>query len=312
MLIAFFVACIDAGAGRATAEPAPFGRTEAPAGFWDHWGDGQAELDSYTLVQPRYGELRRGTAVWVFVTEDFTEAQRVKSDGGHGDEYPVFKHNDVRHFQTGIYDYDLLTSTFTKLGGPVGVPVKVSMGMQEWCGNAYSQLLSRPTTLDFTGHSYFDGEGDRQIALPRPAQAVLLDQMPTLARGIIGAWPAPGASAEIQLLDSLARQRMEHHDARWIPATVTRAPQPAPVTVPAGTFDAAAVTLTPSAGPSYTWQVEAAPPHRIVRWESSDGEVGELVATIRAPYWQLHGEVDATWLAKLGLAPAPLPAAPAP
>ena len=41
--------------------------------FWKHWGDGKAELDRYALTQPRYGELRQGTAVLIFVTEDFSD-----------------------------------------------------------------------------------------------------------------------------------------------------------------------------------------------------------------------------------------------
>jgi len=68
----------------------------AGAAFWDVWGDGKAELDGYRLLVPRYGELRRGEAVQIWVTETFTAGQRVKSDGGHPDEFPVLKLNDVR------------------------------------------------------------------------------------------------------------------------------------------------------------------------------------------------------------------------
>ena len=102
------------------AEP----RSQAPAGFWDHWGDGQAEIASYTLSQRRYGELRSGEAVLVTVTETLTAAQRVKSDGGHPDEFPVIKLNEVRDFQTGLYDYNALTSAFLALDGslPLGLP----------------------------------------------------------------------------------------------------------------------------------------------------------------------------------------------
>ena len=55
----------------------------APAqDFWAHWGDGRAELNGYRLVQPRYGAKRTGTAVLVFVTEDMSDALRVKADPG--------------------------------------------------------------------------------------------------------------------------------------------------------------------------------------------------------------------------------------
>ena len=43
-------------------------RSEAPAGFWQHWGDGKAELAGYALTMPRYRELRTGEAVLVTVT----------------------------------------------------------------------------------------------------------------------------------------------------------------------------------------------------------------------------------------------------
>ena len=50
--------------------------------FWAHWGDGKAELNGYRLTQPRYGAKRAGTAVLIFVTEDFSDSLRVKADPG--------------------------------------------------------------------------------------------------------------------------------------------------------------------------------------------------------------------------------------
>ena len=50
--------------------------------FWAFWGDGKAELDGYALTEPRYGQLREGTAVAIFVTEDFSDSLRVKADPG--------------------------------------------------------------------------------------------------------------------------------------------------------------------------------------------------------------------------------------
>ena len=99
--------------------------------FWDHWGDGRAELGAYDLVIPRYGELRRGVAVTIFVTETFSEEARVKANPGRhqaSDEYPVMKLNFVQDFPTGIYDYNLMTSAFLALaprsGRPPGTPAK--------------------------------------------------------------------------------------------------------------------------------------------------------------------------------------------
>ena len=86
--------------------------------FWAHWGDGKAELNGYALKQPRYGAVRTGTAVLIFVTEDFSDSLRVKADPGKhpaSDVYPVLKLNAVRDFQTGIYDYNVMTSTFLRV-----------------------------------------------------------------------------------------------------------------------------------------------------------------------------------------------------
>jgi len=130
------------------------------SGFWDHWGDGRAEVSAYRLATPRYGQSREGRVTLVFVTETFDDVQRVKSDDGRGDTFPVLKVNEIRDFQTGIYDYNVMTSTFLRLDGEAawGEPVKVSMTMQEWCGHVYEHVVPRGDTLGWTQHSYFDGE----------------------------------------------------------------------------------------------------------------------------------------------------------
>ena len=157
--------------------------------FWRHWGDGKAELNGYTLKQPRYGALRDGKAVLVFVTEDFSDALRVKADPGRhpaADVYPVLKLNAVRDFQTGIYDYNVMTSAFLRVapGWPVA---KVSFSSQEWCGHVWHQVAPRNGRLQGLFHSYFDGEADGTDDLPFPKDGVLEDALPILVRGWNGA-----------------------------------------------------------------------------------------------------------------------------
>ena len=48
--------------------------------FSDYWYEGKAEITAYDLQQVRYGELRIGEAVMVFVTEDFLIEQQVKKE----------------------------------------------------------------------------------------------------------------------------------------------------------------------------------------------------------------------------------------
>lgn len=276
--------------------------TRAPAGFWDHWGDGRAELAGYTLTERRYGELRQGEAVLVFVTEDFTAKQRVKSDGGHGDEYPVLKLNEVRDFQTGIYDYNLMTSAWLRLDGevPLGLPDKVSFSMQEWCGHVYEELVVQPDGLDQRFFSYFDGEtteGKRDL----PARGVVADAMPMLVRGLGGTLLAPGESRDVPWLASAPDRRMQHREFRWETAKLTRSAGSEAIEVPAGSFQAYSVVAEVAGGTTTTWWVEAAAPHRLVKWARSDGEVGELTGAVRRSYWQDHGEGRETLRAELGL-----------
>lgn len=84
--------------------------------FTDYWYSGKAELSSYELKQSRYGEIRTGEVVLVFVTEPFSLKKQVKLDNptkAGKDNVSVLKLNQVRKFKTGIYDYSIMTSTFT-------------------------------------------------------------------------------------------------------------------------------------------------------------------------------------------------------
>ena len=42
-------------------------------------------------------------------------------------------------------------------------------------------------------------------------------------------------------------------------------------------------------------------PHRILRWEDGDGGRGELMRTIRVPYWQLQAGADEVYRRELGI-----------
>lgn len=291
-----------AGCSTAASRPPP-PAPPTPEGFWEHWGDGRAELAGYELVQPRYGSPRRGSAVLITVTEDFTRASRVKSDGRHGDEFPVVKLNAVRDFSTGIYDYNLLTSAFVPLDGSLaaGQPTKVSFSSQEWCGHVYDQLIVDPSEARWTGHSYFDGEADREQSLALPAGAVFEDAMPLAGRDLGGLLVAPGEEREVAWLPSMYRHRFEHRPLAWTRATLSRSAKTREEAVPAGTFAVYDLTATMADGSSSTWSFEAAFPHRLVAWSSSDGESGRLTGSMRDAYWTHSANGEEARRAALGL-----------
>ena len=282
--------------------------------FWKFWGDGKAELDGYALTQPRYGQLREGTAVAIFVTEDFSDAMRVKADPGKhpkSDLVPVLKLNLVRDFQTGIYDYNTMTSTFLRTepdgGGEPFALMKSSFSSQEWCGNVYMQWLPKGTRLVGTSHSYFDGEADATPELELPAGGVLEDALPILVRGLRGDWLAPGATKEVAFLRSQMHTRLEHVAAKWGQATVTRAAASAPVKTALGTLRAFTYTVAEDGGDTLTFTVEEAYPHRLLAWKSSSGESARILGSARLEYWKLHANGDEKYLKQLGLVPQSVP-----
>jgi hypothetical protein len=236
----------------------------------------------------------------------------VKADPGRHapeDEFPVMKLNLVQDFPTGIYDYGLMTSAFTALGPsrdlPAGSVAKISFSAQEWCGHVYAQALPSARGVRVTTHSYFDGEADRTGLLEQPAGGVFEDALLLWARGFAAPRLARGGSADVRLFRSLETARLRHRPLAWEPARLGRGAAVSRVTVPAGTFDVETFTADVGGEMPRTWTilVEAADPRRIVRWEASDGRVGELLAAERLRYWEMNGPDSAGELARLGLMP---------
>ena len=133
--------------------------------FKEYWYAGQAEITSYRLQQERYGEIREGTAVNIFVTEDFLPNAQVKTDSNNKNSLSVLKLNQTKNFNTGIYPYSLMTSVFSPIAKK-GHALKVSHSAQEWCGQVYMQLNNR-SSFEIESHSYFENEADQKINLSK-------------------------------------------------------------------------------------------------------------------------------------------------
>lgn len=133
--------------------------------FKKYWYAGEAEITSYRLEQARYGELREGTAVLIFVTEPFLPDVQVKADKSSSDNVSVLKLNATKKYLTGIYPYSIMSSTFYPVGDNQHA-LKTSFSAQEWCGHVYSQINNREL-FELTSHSYFEGEADQNFTLPK-------------------------------------------------------------------------------------------------------------------------------------------------
>lgn len=133
--------------------------------FKDYWYNGEAEITSYKLEQARYGEMRDGNTVLVFVTEDFLPESQVKADNYSEKNTPVLKLNASKNFNTGIYPYSIMQSTFYPVANNQHA-IKISASVQEWCGHVYTQLNNREK-FEVISHSYFQNEADEILKLEK-------------------------------------------------------------------------------------------------------------------------------------------------
>ncbi len=322
-------AAIAAGAraakGAVSRASAPKAPTPIDPPFGTYWHDGKAELDGYRYTVTRYGRERRGRAVAVYVTEPFSRSMRVKVDDpskNPRDVVDVLKLNLIRDFQTGVYDYSTMTSLFSK--SEDFEPVKVSFVSTEWCGNVYEELLVSPGLVSQKLSSYFEGESATREER-RPSGGILEEELFVRLRGLNGPYLAAGESRAAPLLLSSFRRRLGHEPFQWTDVRIERTPRAQAITVPAGRFQSFVYTVEAGEGPKGTFFIEAAYPHRVLRWqwtearqkEASGGagpdwhraqraegnDSGELTGTARLKYWQLHNEGDERSLARLGLTP---------
>ncbi len=181
--------------------------------FKDYWYDGKAEITSYQLKQSRYGELRMGSAVRIFVTEDFLPDEEVKANQAGEHTISVLKQNTTKNFVTGIYPYSIMSSTFFPLNRESHA-IKVVNSSQEWCGQRYTQLNNRDG-FQITEHSYIEGEADRAFRL---SENILEDELWTRLR--IAPDQLPTGSQDV--IPSLEYLRLNHKKIKAYPAQITK------------------------------------------------------------------------------------------
>ncbi len=133
--------------------------------FKEYWFAGKAEITSYKLEQARYGELRDGSAVLIYVTEPFLADKQVKADQSNPNNISVLKLNSTKNFLTGIYPYSIMSSSFFPVSDNQHA-IKLTTSVQEWCGQVFAQLNNRDK-FEVNSFSYFESEGDQTITLDK-------------------------------------------------------------------------------------------------------------------------------------------------
>lgn len=257
----------------------------------DFWFSG-AEITSYELSQSRYGEQHPGHAEFIFVTEPFLTGPQVKHEFGKGTSTDVLKLNALRTFNTGIYSYRTMTSTFRPIElDAFPHALKTNTSVQDWCGQGFQQINRTADGWRAEVRSYFQKDGDQNINLP-------------------SAW----LEDEFWLMVRLDPTRLPVGEFKCIPGAVhsrfTRDKLEATPAVGSLTLKGEERIYRvnyPSLKRTLTIHFEANFPHVITAWTETDGD-GTTAAVLKkrimhSEYWSENKPADAAKRKQLGLEP---------
>ena len=254
------------------------------AAFNDYWYSGTAELNSYALKQSRYGEIREGEVVLVFVTEPFSLSKQVKLDNPQAagkDNVSVLKMNQVRKFTTGIYDYSIVTSSFT----PVDAEnhpntLKLNTSIQEWCGHTFTQLNLKEDVYNIKQFSYFEADGDTDKNIP---VALLEDELMTRIRINKGQLPL----GEVDMIFSTIYSRFAYQELKPAKAEISKTESDTIIH-----YNIAYLNYERK----LSIDVENKFPYKILSWTEEDGDglitEATLKVSLKEPYWNQKKRTD--------------------
>jgi len=270
------------------------------ATFADYWYQGKAEINRFDLQQVRYGEIREGDAVLIYVTEDFLPQSQVKFESKETSEIPVsiLKLNFTRKFDTGIYPYSMMTSVFTPIDHNNNNTLKVTCTVQEWCGHSFIQLNRHDDGYYSQIRSYFQAEGDQEKNIDR---AIPEDELWTRIRLNPGILPL----GDIDLIPGTQYLRFTHNKIQGESA-MTHLKK----VNNSAYFDDHHFKYTiiyKNIPRKLVIYFESEFPHRIFGWEESDRSPEGLITSatrthsMLLDYWSKNSNADHIYREKLGL-----------
>ena len=264
--------------------------------FKEYWYSGKAEITSYTLEQSRYDDLHQGHVVLIFVTEDFSKSKQVKLDypiENKNEKVSVLKMNYTKKFNTGIYPYSMMLSTFKPLDIPNPKLLKATMSSQEWCGHVFSQINLMTDHYVVSSYSYFEKEGDQQFNVPA---TILEDEIWSQIRLDYESLPI----GEFEIIPGLFYTRLLHKPFQAV-YVVGALEQSENELVYRLQFKDDERELSISFDKEF--------PHQITRWQETSRSVGGKLITTKAvlnkslqiDYWNRNQNKDAYLRDSLGL-----------
>ncbi len=279
-----------------------------PAQLADYWHQGKAEVCRYELTRSRYGEPRDGHAVLIFVTEDFRTDTQVKNERGGQPSVNVLKLNRIERFQTGLYDYSLMQSTFTEArsaGAELPRTLKTTTSVQDWCGHVWMQTNRRDDSIEVQGHSYFEAEAEEEFRLDA---ALLEDEVLTQLRLA----PERVPVGDLQVIPGAFRCRLDHQKpaVRKGRGALTELPRKPGENVDHREYRLT-IDLEAAAKRHLSVIFEAPFPHRIVRFSETLEQGGKTASLLDArlakvelvDYWAKNHRADDPRRTEFGLAP---------
>lgn len=259
------------------------------------WFDGKAELSSYKLTQARYGETHEGTAVLVYVTEPFSTTANTKADHDHPGNISILKLNKTLKFNTGIYPYSMMNSTFFPLEYGTA-SLKLSSSVQEWCGMTYLEMKNADKFV-FEFDSYFEGFTYKNKTLDK---TILEDDLWSLIRLNPELLPIGNQL----VIPSMFFLRLRNKMPEAYEATLSLEKDSQGMSNYTLVYPALERVITISFNTGF--------PHEILGWEdthySGYGDEkkkltskAERLKTIRTDYWNQNHNEDSGWRGKLDL-----------
>ncbi len=255
-----------------------------------YWHQGEAEVNLYQATIQRYGQPRpTGDVAHVLVTERHDPELLVKADDWRREGLlEVLKFNFVVQYQTGVYPYRQMMSVF--FDRQRGRVAKLTFSSQEWCGLAFKELVNFRGRSDFDFNTYWDGQGNGSFEVDFPPDAVPYDALPVQLRVLEF---EPGLTATFPLVES---QFSSKASAPAVEMARLRVQGREPVQVPLGAFESVRLELESAAGRDVFW-FETEFPHRMLKWETRDGNRFELRGSRKTAYWAHNRPEDESYLA---------------
>ncbi|NNF36246.1 MAG: septum formation inhibitor Maf [Saprospiraceae bacterium] len=267
-----------------------------------YWYQGKAEITTYELSQNRYKDVNPGEVVLIFVTEDFLTDKQVKNDlYQNPNSISILKSNKIKRFTTGIYDYSVMTSTFTPVErNKHPHTLKVTCSSQDWCGQSFQQVNLERDEYKSMLHSYFENEADRTNTHDL---IVLEDELMNMIRMNPNLLPI----GKFKMMPSMEYLRLKHKPFQSVNAEASNIPYDK------GYNEQELMKYNVQMqSEKRTLEIvyESSAPYKIIEWtieypSAFDGQLRKTIARKKGeqyiPYWKNNGILDTLMRKELDL-----------